>query len=142
GQIKSVFTALAPLLIIVALKLSGRSYGPGEVAKLLLLVPLLMVRLEALDAMRQGFIERAPMIEATLRLLSLPSSPARAPGAQAVDPVAVKGHIRFDGVTFTPPGHAQPLLENVTFDIPAGSIVGICGPSGSGKSTLLRLLLR
>src|SRR5690606_37089830 len=32
GQIKSVFTALAPLLIIVALKLSGRSYGPGEVA--------------------------------------------------------------------------------------------------------------
>ena len=38
------------LLIVVALGLAGREFSAGEVAKLLLLVPLLMTRLEALDA--------------------------------------------------------------------------------------------
>ena len=36
----------------------------------------------------------------------------------------------------------QPVLADVSLDIPEGSVVGICGPSGSGKSTLLRLFMR
>jgi ABC-type multidrug transport system fused ATPase/permease subunit len=34
-----------------------------------------------------------------------------------------------------------PTLRGLTFDIPAGTIVGIVGPSGSGKSTLTQLIL-
>lgn len=36
----------------------------------------------------------------------------------------------------------EAILENVSVDIPKGSIVGICGKSGSGKSTLLKLFMR
>ncbi|MFO0759743.1 MAG: ATP-binding cassette domain-containing protein [Byssovorax sp.] len=141
GQIKSVFSAISPLLILVALKLGGQVSDPGEVAKLLLVVPLLMARLEALDALRAGLIEREPLLRATQILLDLPASPA--PPAQPVSASAVKaGEIDFKGLSYTPPGAGKPVIDGLDLRIPPGALVGICGRSGCGKSTLLRLLLR
>jgi ABC-type Mn2+/Zn2+ transport system ATPase subunit len=37
--------------------------------------------------------------------------------------------------------NGTPALEDLTFDVPAGSLVGLAGPNGSGKSTLLKTLL-
>jgi ABC-type multidrug transport system fused ATPase/permease subunit len=142
GQIKRVFTAMAPLLLVVALGMSGRDFDAGEVATLLLMVPLLMIRLEALDGIRQGLIEREPVLEVTERLLALPPAPSRAERPATLDADTVAGHVRFENVTFAPPGAPRPVVAAVDLDVPAGSIVGICGPSGSGKSSLLRLLLR
>ncbi len=34
----------------------------------------------------------------------------------------------------------QLLLEDVSFSIPAGSIVGVIGPNGAGKTTMLKLI--
>ncbi|WP_437954675.1 ABC transporter ATP-binding protein [Sorangium sp. So ce119] len=83
GQIKGVFAALSPLVIVAAIAVSRGDAGAGEIGELLLVVPLLMARLDALDALRAGFIERAPLLRATLALLRLPEHPPRAEGGRA-----------------------------------------------------------
>lgn len=51
------------------------------------------------------------------------------------------GDIAFDRVSFSFDGKT-PVLEDVSFTVPAGCTVGILGGTGSGKSTLVRLLDR
>ena len=50
--------------------------------------------------------------------------------------------IRLEGVCFSYPGAARRALEDVTLDLPAGSVVAIVGENGAGKSTLVKLLCR
>ena len=54
----------------------------------------------------------------------------------------VRGALSFDDVTFryTPDGPA--VLDRVSFDVPAGTSLGIVGRTGSGKSTLVELVPR
>jgi ATP-binding cassette subfamily B protein len=53
----------------------------------------------------------------------------------------VRGEITFENVTFRH-DRDTPLLESVSFHLPAGASCAIVGPSGSGKSTLADLILR
>ena len=46
-----------------------------------------------------------------------------------------------EDLSWGPPGAAN-ILENVSFALPAGQVLGVLGPNGAGKSTLLRLLYR
>ena len=53
----------------------------------------------------------------------------------------INGHIRFDQVSFyydTPPW----ILNNVSFEVPAGSSLAIVGATGSGKTTIVHLINR
>lgn len=141
GQIKSVLLAMSPLVILVALKISGRAHDASDVAKLLLVVPLLLGRFEAIDGLRSGLLERSPLLAALRDLLSLPPHPA-----EPKDPVAIAqvttSSVTLKDLKYQPEGGDRAVLDGLSLEIPAGSIVAICGASGSGKSTLLRMLLR
>ncbi|MCF9003243.1 type I secretion system permease/ATPase [Pseudomonas syringae] len=52
-----------------------------------------------------------------------------------------EGHIQVENLVVTPPGGKNPVIRNISFVTPAGTIVGIVGPSAAGKSTLVRALL-
>ena len=55
---------------------------------------------------------------------------------------AIRGDIRLDHVNFRYRIDGQPVLIDVTLDVPAGQVIGVVGPSGSGKSTLAKLIQR
>ena len=52
----------------------------------------------------------------------------------------IVGRVEFSGVRFRYPGRNTLALDNVTFTIPEGSVLGLMGRSGSGKTTVTRLL--
>jgi ATP-binding cassette, subfamily B, bacterial HlyB/CyaB len=54
---------------------------------------------------------------------------------------AIKGDIKFENVSFAYDGEHK-TVENLSFHINPGEVIGITGVSGSGKSTLIRLLQR
>lgn len=82
---------------------------------------------------------------ASMRLVELLDS--RSEIVEPAEPVALppggEGHVRFDNVVFeyrSRPGIRA--LDELSFEVPARSLVAIVGPSGAGKSTIFDLLLR
>ena len=60
----------------------------------------------------------------------------------AVELKDVKGHVRYDHVSFHYSDDETPVLSDISIDIPAGRSIALVGPSGSGKTTICSLLPR
>lgn len=54
--------------------------------------------------------------------------------------IVIHGELEFDRVSFRYAG--EPVLQDLSFRVPAGAICAILGPSGAGKSTIADLLVR
>jgi len=59
----------------------------------------------------------------------------------AIDAPPVRGEIEFEHVAFAY-DVKNPVLQDVSFTIKPGQLVGIVGPTGSGKSTVVSLIPR
>ena len=60
----------------------------------------------------------------------------------AAELMDVKGHVRYDHVSFHYSDDETPVLSDISIDIPAGKSIALVGPSGSGKTTICSLLPR
>ena len=78
-------------------------------------------------------IERIRQLKGTL--------PTVADGVGADLPLATPLAVRFEGVSFRYHDEA-PVLQDVSFALEPGQILGLLGRTGSGKTTLSRLLVR
>ena len=63
-------------------------------------------------------------------------------GAQPAALTPLKGHIRFEHVTFVYPDTGIKALEDVSFEVLPGQKMAIIGRTGSGKTTIADLLVR
>ena len=59
-----------------------------------------------------------------------------------IKPTDLKGHIKFNGVSFLYPDTGIWALKELSFEIKSGEFVAIIGKTGSGKTTLANLLMR
>ena len=60
--------------------------------------------------------------------------------ALSVETATEQEAISAEKVSFTYPTASSPALENISFDLDHGQMLGIIGGTGSGKSTLVQLL--
>ncbi|WP_407651509.1 ABC transporter ATP-binding protein [Actinoplanes sandaracinus] len=54
----------------------------------------------------------------------------------------VRGHLRFEDVTFAYGDSSAAALAGVSLDVPAGTSLALVGETGSGKSTIAALIAR
>src|SRR3954454_14750877 len=69
-------------------------------------------------------------------------SPLRPPPRSPPPPPAGAGHVELRGVSFAYEDAAEPVLDGIDLDVPAGRTVAVVGPTGSGQTTLVMLLPR
>lgn len=121
GLVLAVNGSIDPVTLIALIALTARFTGPlAEVA-----AHSSMTRMAANDLRRLASIfDEKPSAEPAVSLS-----------------VTEPGEIELTGVRFGyEPGH--PVLDGISFRVPARGMTAIVGPSGSGKSTITRLIMR
>jgi osmoprotectant transport system ATP-binding protein len=61
---------------------------------------------------------------------------------EATDLVTADAMIRLESLTKRYPGQAEPAVDSISMEIPAGEVVVFVGPSGCGKTTTLKMINR
>ena len=69
-----------------------------------------------------------------------PILPAERPGATEAG--SLDGDVTFESVAFTYPHTTLPVLDDISFTLPAGEVTCLVGFTGAGKSSITKLLAR
>lgn len=111
----------------------------GEFMAFLLLSNIFFRPIEKINAVIESYPKGIAGFKRYLEIMDTEPEIADAPDAISLK--AVRGDIRFEGVTF---GYEpnRPILNNVSLSIRAGETVAFVGPSGAGKTTICSLLPR
>ena len=137
----SVLNGLVVFLLPVALILApGETDFPSFVADFAFyaifsaIIPTAMAKLMFMSEASQMAGDSLGRVRAILEAkpLEIPANPRPIEG----------GDVRFEHVSFAYEGAETNALDDVSFEVPAGTTLALVGPSGGGKSTCASLISR
>jgi ATP-binding cassette, subfamily B, bacterial HlyB/CyaB len=112
--------------------------NPGALVAFAMLSMRLASPLVKIANLQQDLAEVRAAIGEVASIVNMPPEETRANGLR----MAIKGQVIFKDVRFRYSSGAPYALDQVSFTVPAGTMLGIMGRSGSGKTTVTRLLQR
>ncbi len=131
---------LSTILILGGVSLVNRRISPGQFVAFILYAQTLLATVMRIVEFTERFEQGITGLERYRNTLSYEPDIVQKDDAISLD--HVRGHIRFDRVSFHYPDSAEQILNKLDLDIPPGKQVAIVGPSGVGKSTLTNLIPR
>lgn len=79
----------------------------------------------------------------SVKIRGLLDQPVQIKSTEITENTPFTGEVIFNQVNFSFPDDPEtPVLEDITFEVKPGQVVGILGQTGSGKSTLVQLIGR
>ena len=129
------------LALLVWLAMERWGAGEAEILPLVVLFARAMPLLATLQSALQGYAHARPAFAATLETTQAALA-AREPdeAGEAVAAPELREAIRLSGVSVHFEERARAALEDISVELPAGSLTLLEGPSGAGKSTLADIL--
>jgi ABC-type multidrug transport system fused ATPase/permease subunit len=118
-------------------RFTGRAYRIPQMANRVQAGAAALTRLSPLLAPPPPQAGEPPWASWRINRVAGPASQQR---PQPAGPRRGPARVALRDVAFAYPGAAAPALEDITLDVPPGSLVAITGPVGSGKSALARLV--
>ncbi len=125
-------------IVLVARRAMTGALTPGDVLLFMLAVVGVQSALSQIVA-EIGTSGRS--LKLFQRYLDVVRAPAELVGGDLPAP-PLRQRLRFDNVWFRYRGDSPWVLRGVSFDLPAGTSLGLVGVNGAGKSTLVKLLCR
>jgi ATP-binding cassette subfamily B protein len=139
GQAAIIAVGVTAIMVAAALEVVAGRLSVGDVVLVNAFVLQLYMPLNFLGVVYRELRQSMTDLENIDGLLNLRPEVEDAPDAR---PLQVRGgEVRFEDVRFAY-DQRRPILDGVSFSIPAGRKLAVVGPSGAGKSTLVRLLFR
>ncbi|MEV4723812.1 ABC transporter ATP-binding protein [Micromonospora humida] len=114
----------------------------GELVAFVSLQLMLIWPVQSLGWIIANGQEAATAADRIQEVLDTPPSIVDAPDAVPLARSAVRGRLRFEGVSFRYPGSAEPVLREIELTVEPGETLALVGATGCGKSTLLSLVPR
>jgi ATP-binding cassette subfamily B protein len=138
--IRAIATAshLSLFLLAGILIIKGK-LRPGDFVILGSAMGAILTRLQQVSAINEQYQNAIVSARRFYEVLMAPPTVPEKPNAKPLP--AGPGAVAFEHVTFGY-GTGKPVLRDVSFSVPGGKIVAICGPTGAGKTTLVNLITR
>jgi ATP-binding cassette, subfamily C, bacterial len=123
------------LALLVYIGLTQFGLPSGAVLMLVFVVARVMPRVALVQRSLEFVAHRLPAFEAIMELETRLVAEQEHP-APSKDPVPVLDSVRLSHVSFAYGTPDRMAVDDLTLEIPRGTIAAILGPSGSGKSTV------
>jgi ATP-binding cassette, subfamily B, heavy metal transporter len=139
GQAVIFTIGLAAVMVMCAIGVRSGTHTVGDFVMINAMMIQLYQPLNFMGMVYREIKQAVVDIEKMFGVLAREAEVKDVPGAR---PLKVSsGAIRFENVKFAYEPD-RPILQGLSFEVPAGKTVAVVGPSGAGKSTLSRLLYR